>query len=120
MINSLRPANAFSGDDKRCEIKFVIGGIATESIEPWILMHPAHFRRAYEHRWVNSIYFDNAVLDAYRNNLSGISNRGKVRFRWYGDLEGAEDGLFLGSCYRAESFLGSWRQDLPFGRPLAS
>lgn len=31
-----------------------------------------------------------------------------------------EDGLFLGSCYRAESFLGSWRQDLPFGRPLAS
>ena len=92
MINSLRPANAFSGDDKRCEIKFVIGGIATEGIEPWIQMHPAHFRRAYEPRWVNSIYFDNADLSAYRNNLSGISNREKVRFRWYGDLEGAKDG----------------------------
>ena len=31
-----------------------------------------------------------------------------------------EDGLFLGSCYRAEAFLGSWQQNLPFGRPLAS
>ena len=32
---------------------------------------------------------------------------------------GNDDGLFLGSCYRAESFLSSWQQKLPFGRPLA-
>lgn len=31
-----------------------------------------------------------------------------------------EDGLFLASCYRAESFLASWQESLPFGRPLAS
>ena len=31
-----------------------------------------------------------------------------------------KDGLFLGSCYRAEAFLGSWQENLPFGRPLAS
>ena len=31
-----------------------------------------------------------------------------------------QDGLFLASCYRAESFLASWQESLPFGRPLAS
>ncbi len=30
------------------------------------------------------------------------------------------DGGFLGACHRAEAFLGSWREVLPFGRPLAS
>ena len=30
-----------------------------------------------------------------------------------------EDGLFLGACYRAEDFLRSWQDTLPFGRPLA-
>ena len=30
------------------------------------------------------------------------------------------DGLFLGSCYRAESFLRSWQETPLFGRPLAS
>ena len=30
-----------------------------------------------------------------------------------------EDGLFLGACHRAEDFLRSWQDSLPFGRPLA-
>jgi glutamate dehydrogenase/leucine dehydrogenase len=29
------------------------------------------------------------------------------------------DGLFLGACAQAEAFLSTWRQELPFGRPLA-
>ncbi len=29
------------------------------------------------------------------------------------------DGAFLASCYKAESFLKTWRTQLPFGRPLA-
>jgi hypothetical protein len=28
-------------------------------------------------------------------------------------------GPVLGACHRAESFLGTWRSELPFGRPLA-
>ena len=36
------------------------------------------------------------------------------------EAAGHEDGLFLGSCYRAEAFLASWQKTLPFGRPLAS
>ncbi len=33
---------------------------------------------------------------------------------------GHDDGLFLGACHRAEAFLATWRDELPFGRPLAS
>jgi glutamate dehydrogenase (NAD(P)+) len=29
------------------------------------------------------------------------------------------DGPLLGACYRAEAFLGTWRESLPFGRPIA-
>ena len=29
------------------------------------------------------------------------------------------DGPLLGACYRAEAFLATWRDQLPFGRPIA-
>lgn len=28
------------------------------------------------------------------------------------------DGAFMAACYRAEAFLGTWQDELPFGRPL--
>jgi len=30
-----------------------------------------------------------------------------------------DDGPLLGACYRAEAFMSTWRDELPFGRPLA-
>lgn len=36
-----------------------------------------------------------------------------------GEVLGHERGPVLGACLRAESFLASWRDELPFGRPLA-
>lgn len=30
------------------------------------------------------------------------------------------EGAFLGACHHAESFLRTWRDELPFGRPLAA
>ena len=29
------------------------------------------------------------------------------------------DGLIIGACVRAEEFLSTWQDDLPFGRPMA-
>ncbi|HAN07218.1 MAG TPA: hypothetical protein DCP89_01840, partial [Acidimicrobiaceae bacterium] len=29
-----------------------------------------------------------------------------------------DDGPFLGACYKAESFLKTWQDPMPFGRPL--
>ena len=36
------------------------------------------------------------------------------------ETSGHADGAFLGACHRAEAFLQTWRDSLPFGRPLAS
>ena len=36
------------------------------------------------------------------------------------DALSSDDGPFLGACYAAESFLSTWQDELPFGRPLAS
>lgn len=34
-------------------------------------------------------------------------------------LDTGEDPLFIAACHRAEGFLASWQDKLPFGRPLA-
>jgi hypothetical protein len=36
-----------------------------------------------------------------------------------GEVLDHEQGPLLGACLRAEAFLRSWRDELPFGRPLA-
>ena len=36
-----------------------------------------------------------------------------------GEVLDHDQGPLLGACHRAEAFLRSWRDDLPFGRPLA-
>jgi hypothetical protein len=36
------------------------------------------------------------------------------------EVAGAEGGVWLASCRRAEAFLSAWQPKLPFGRPLAS
>ena len=41
------------------------------------------FSQRYEPRNVTSIYFDTVNFDFARSNLSGESNRVKVRLRWY-------------------------------------
>lgn len=36
-----------------------------------------------------------------------------------GEIVGHDEGPYLGGCRRAEAFLGTWQEQLPFGRPLA-
>jgi glutamate dehydrogenase/leucine dehydrogenase len=36
------------------------------------------------------------------------------------ELDGHAEGAFLGACLRAEEFLRTWQDELPFGRPLAA
>ena len=42
------------------------------------------FSRQYPKRRVNSIYFDNSSYSSIRQNLDGVSNKKKIRVRWYG------------------------------------
>jgi SPX domain protein involved in polyphosphate accumulation len=48
-------------------------------------------RRTYPSRYICNVYFDTPALKCYADNLNGISERTKVRIRWYGDLNIAEN-----------------------------
>ena len=55
------------------------------------------FKKAYNSRFVNSIYFDNFMHDAFSENLSGVSIRKKTRLRWY---DGQKINLNLETKYK--------------------
>ena len=43
------------------------------------------FKKHYPKRRVNSIYFDTSNYVSIRQNLDGVSNKKKIRIRWYGE-----------------------------------
>ena len=71
----------------RHERKFVFSGNIKLSLFNILTKSNFSFREHYLPRNVNSIYFDTKNLKYIRDNLCGISNRKKVRVRWYGDSE---------------------------------
>ena len=70
----------------RREVKFLL----TQKDDAWarsyIFRHKAGFLKEYEDRYVNNLYFDTPDFKNYYDNLNGISDRVKVRLRWYGDM----------------------------------
>ncbi len=46
------------------------------------------FSKQYPDRIVNNIYFDSPALSCYTDNLAGLSERSKLRWRFYGNLYG--------------------------------
>lgn len=53
-------------------------------IRSWIELHPEGFAPSYSPRRVNSIYLDTDELASMEDNLDGVAERAKVRYRWYG------------------------------------
>ncbi len=70
----------------RYERKFTVSSANRGDILSRIKNHPAFFREIFAPRQVNNIYFDTPALKFYRDNEIGISERKKVRIRWYGGL----------------------------------
>lgn len=68
----------------RYELKAVADRALLPQARMWLRLHPACFHPAFPPRQVNSIYFDTTDLDSYAENLAGVSERRKVRLRWYG------------------------------------
>ena len=52
------------------------------------------FKKNYETRRVNSIYFDNNNLSSIIQNIDGLRLKQKFRVRWYGDLELIKNTFF--------------------------
>ena len=53
-------------------------------VRSWIELHPEGFSPSYPPRQVNSIYLDTHELACMEDNLDGVSERTKLRYRWYG------------------------------------
>ena len=68
----------------RYEVKVVCDVQGPPEVEAWVRLHPAHWRIAYPPRQINNIYFDTADYQGLNANLSGVSERSKLRLRWYG------------------------------------
>jgi hypothetical protein len=75
---------ASGGLDARHEIKFAAYSTEYPALRHWLQMHPAGFVTAFPDRYISNIYFDSWDYRAYAENLAGISQRAKVRYRWYG------------------------------------
>jgi hypothetical protein len=71
----------------RYELKLVCDPHRLAQARSWIVLHPAGFAVAYPPRRVNSLYFDTPHLSSFDQNLAGVSERQKLRLRWYGESE---------------------------------
>jgi SPX domain protein involved in polyphosphate accumulation len=70
--------------DYRYEIKFVLDNSRLADAMQW-LYNETTANKTYDDRVVNSIYFDDVGFSSVRDNLAGISQRNKLRLRWYGN-----------------------------------
>ena len=70
----------------RYERKYFVDELSKEKVEAILKCHPAIFSEIYSQRYVNNIYFDTINMRSYLDNKDGVSERVKVRIRWYGDL----------------------------------
>lgn len=70
--------------NSRLEIKFVVNELDRDRLINWLTLHPAGFSSPHPPRWISNIYFDTYDYSAFRQNLTGASERSKLRYRWYG------------------------------------
>ncbi|MFC2001747.1 VTC domain-containing protein [Chloroflexota bacterium] len=80
--------NALKQASLRYERKFLISELSRFEVEAIVKLHPAIFSEIYQQRFVNNIYFDTINASSFADNVSGVSERLKVRVRWYGDVFG--------------------------------
>ena len=75
-------------DDKRYEIKFILDEGKLAEFTQWMYCF-TELSPAFETRYVNSLYFDDASYESVRDNLAGVSDRKKTRLRWYHEKDGS-------------------------------
>ena len=72
----------------RHERKFTLSDFPRQEVVRLIKHHPAFFRPIFYPRQINNIYLDTPDFKFYKDNVKGISERKKVRIRWYGETFG--------------------------------
>lgn len=102
-------------EQARLEIKFVAREHHERLLSSWFEGHPACFVEPHPARWVHNVYFDTYDCLAFRQNLSGASQRYKVRYRWYGERALPGSGALEVKCKR--NFFG-WKLRYPVADDL--
>ena len=72
--------------DFRYEKKFLIKNSSSHEVNSIIKKNPYLFRKKFEQRFVNNIYFDDLNYSLYKDHVIGKSDRYKIRVRWYNKL----------------------------------
>jgi len=79
----------------RYERKFRPEILDLRQIHNIVLSSNAFFRRIFHPRYINNIYLDTPELDAFFENVGGMSDRKKYRIRWYGNPKGKITGAIF-------------------------
>ena len=87
----------------RFELKYIADS-SNFLIEKWIKQNFHPINIAFPKRKIHNLYFDNLDLECYEDNLSGISKRSKLRFRWFGNLDLVNNGTL--EIKKKESSIG--------------
>ncbi len=73
----------------RYERKFTVPTThSIRTVEQFVKGNSALFREVFYQRQVNNIYFDTEGYNDYFDNVLGVSDRKKIRIRWYDDTLG--------------------------------
>jgi len=73
----------------RYERKYTVPTSFSLSTIEQVIKHNTYlFREVFYQRKINNIYFDTEKYNDYFDNVLGVSNRKKIRIRWYGDTFG--------------------------------
>ncbi|GAA4891379.1 polyphosphate polymerase domain-containing protein [Flaviramulus aquimarinus] len=73
----------------RYERKFTVpNNFRLDQVEQFVKNNSFLFREVFHERQVNNIYFDTAAYNDYFDNVLGVSDRKKIRIRWYGNTFG--------------------------------
>jgi hypothetical protein len=94
----------------RYEVKMVAQAAAYDRVRMFMRADRSGLRVLYPPRIVQSVYFDTWRDRALEENLSGVSHREKIRFRWYGDAKTDVKGVLERKV--RENMLG-WKDFLP-------
>jgi len=68
-------------NDTRIEKKFIFGKYQNDFVEKLLLIN--NFSKVYPDREISSIYLDTLNFNFAKDNINGVSERKKIRIRWY-------------------------------------
>ena len=99
----------------RYEVKLVAPPFGLPLVRSWIRAHSEAFAVSYSPRIVNNLYMDTHDMQWLDDSVEGLSERRKVRLRWYGDQTGTVAAVFEVKRKRDRA---NWKIRHPVAEPL--